>query len=366
MSFLLLLQAILTRDNLLQFAAIRTQGIQQAFNWMGFFFWMFITSYSGSYWWLIRHWIFIVPIILFTFFWSVYTFGPKHCKQSLIEILCNPVPGIEFEGRIHNSNDFDSLKWCCFNHNLISQCIARDKHLAAKRATQSLTVIVHDCPLSNIDACAPKVHGYQTYTTFHDSSVEQDVTASAQSMPMTLYFAIFEFSSPDTVFLSLPRCPPDGFITSFVVLILISTIFTIITTPTCLLLNYQWIKCLTRSALREQFQMILRETPRKIHIVLRETLSRLDLILRELNCQIPHMLTSSANCTWLVRFTTIPSSAMTRIYANPTSFFDTDSSFWVCNNSALGIYAMTKLSFQESLFLQFTLLVQQLALQNQR
>jgi hypothetical protein len=136
-SFLLLLHAILTRDNLLQFVAITTQGIQQAFHWMGYFFWMFITSYLGRFWWSVLLWIFIVPINLFTFFWSIYTFGPKHCKQSLIEILCNPVPGIEFKGRIHKSNDFDSLKQRCFNHNLISQLIARDKHLAAKQATQS-------------------------------------------------------------------------------------------------------------------------------------------------------------------------------------------------------------------------------------
>jgi hypothetical protein len=32
----------------------------------------------------------------------------------------------------------------------------------------------------------------------------------------------------------------------------------------------------------------------------------------------------------------MPSSTMTRIYANAISFFDTDSLFWVCNNSATG------------------------------
>ncbi len=120
------------------------------------------------------------------------------------------------------------------------------------------------------------------------------------------------------------------------VLILTSTIFTIITTCTCLLLSYQQTKCLTRSALREQFQMTQRETPWRIHIVLREILCRLDLILRELHCWIPHTLTFSANCTRLVQFTTIPSSTMTRIYANTMSFIDTDSSFLVCNNSATG------------------------------
>ncbi len=104
----------------------------------------------------------------------------------------------------------------------------------------------------------------------------------------------------------------------------------------CLLLSYQQIKCLMRYALREQSQMILRETPCKIHIVLSKTPRRLDLILRELHCWIPHTLIFSANCTQLVGFTMIPSSTMTQIYANATSFFNTDSSFWVCNNSATG------------------------------
>jgi hypothetical protein len=113
-------------------------------------------------------------------------------------------------------------------------------------------------------------------------------------------------------------------------------IFTIFMTCTCVLLSYQQIKGITRSALMEQFQMILRETPWRIHIVLRETPHRLDLILRVLLRWIPHTLTFSANHTQLVGFTTIPSSTMTWIYATTTSFFNMDSSFWVCNNSATG------------------------------
>ncbi len=135
-------------------------------------------------------------------------------------------------------------------HDILASYVSHFYAMAydTKQATQSSTVIVYDCPLSNIDARALKVHGYQTYATFHDTSMEQDVTASAQSMPMTLCFAILEFSCPKIVFLALPQCLQDGYITSFVVLILISTIFTIITTHTCSLLSYQRIKCLTRSA----------------------------------------------------------------------------------------------------------------------
>ena len=134
-SILLLLQSIISRENLRHFTAITTQVIHQVFHWMGFLLRLFFQSYTGRFWLAILRWIFIVPIILFTFFWNIYNFGPKHRKRSLFEILCNPVPGIEFEGRINESDDFDSLKRRRFNHNIISRRIARDKHLAAKRAT---------------------------------------------------------------------------------------------------------------------------------------------------------------------------------------------------------------------------------------
>jgi hypothetical protein len=61
------------------------------------------------------------------------------------------------------------------------------------------------------------------------------------------------------------------------------------------------------------------------------------------------MLTFRANGTRLVGFTMIPSSTMTQIYANATSFFDTDSSFWVCDNSATGHICNDKSLFSEEL-----------------
>jgi hypothetical protein len=73
-------------------------------------------SFLGS----ILHWIFIVPIVLFTFFHGVHNFGPKHCQWSLFNILLNPVPGIELEGQISESNEFDLLKHQCFNQNIIA------------------------------------------------------------------------------------------------------------------------------------------------------------------------------------------------------------------------------------------------------
>jgi hypothetical protein len=155
----------------------------------------------------------------------------------------------------------------------------------------------YDCPLSYIDESAPKLHGYETYATFNDTSMEQDVTASSQSMPRTLHFTILEFSCPEIVFLSLPKRPPDGFITSFVVLLLITTIFTIITIRTYFSLSYRRMVSLTRPILLEQYYKILREAPTQILRILREIPNRLDLILRELFHLILQMLTFSANAT---------------------------------------------------------------------
>jgi hypothetical protein len=74
---------------------------------------------------------------------------------------------------------------------------------------------IHDCPLSKIDATAPMLHGYQTYAPFHDTSMDQEITMSAQRMPMTIYLEILEIPCPKIVFLSLPQCPPDGLITLY-------------------------------------------------------------------------------------------------------------------------------------------------------
>ncbi len=75
------------------------------------------------------------------------------------------------------------------------------------------------------------------------------------------------------------------------------------------------------------------------------------------------MHTSSATHTRLVGFTIIPASTLATIYANAMLFFDTDSSFWVCNNSATDHICNDKLLFSGA-FLQFILSAQQQALPN--
>jgi hypothetical protein len=168
--FLLLLQVIVSRCNIIQCTRFlimtSTQVTWQSLNWIGFLFWTFMNSYTGRFWLSFLCWMFIVPIVLFTFFRSIYNFGPEHCKQSFFDILSNPVPGIEFKGRDGESNALNSFRQRCFNHNLVARRIARNKHLSAKQVTQSSTVIVHDCPLSNINASALKLHGYKTMLPF--------------------------------------------------------------------------------------------------------------------------------------------------------------------------------------------------------
>jgi hypothetical protein len=186
-------------------------------------------------------WIFIIPIVLYTFFHGVYNVGPKHCQQCLINILLNPVPGIEFEGRISESKDFDSLERRRFNHNLVARQFSRNARLSAKRTAQSSVPVIHNCPMAIMSPIAPKLHDYQTYATFHDTSMEHQVMDSEMSMPMTLYFAINVFSCPEIVFSKLPRSPPNGFITSALAMTLTFSIFSVLTIRACSCLSFIWL-----------------------------------------------------------------------------------------------------------------------------
>ncbi len=58
-------------------------------------------------------------------------------------------------------------------------------------------------------------------------------------MPMTIYFAICHFSCPDSIFLKLPRIPPNGFITYVLVNAIIAGIFDVITCQTCICIMKQ-------------------------------------------------------------------------------------------------------------------------------
>ena len=49
------------------------------------------------------------PYCLSQFLQECLQFGPKHCKQTFWEIIARPTPGIEFEERLGESDDVDSL-----------------------------------------------------------------------------------------------------------------------------------------------------------------------------------------------------------------------------------------------------------------
>jgi hypothetical protein len=149
-SSLLLFQALSLRRTIIWIIGIFYGILSQAIQWIGFLFWLFLSSYTGRFWLAILCWLFIVPITFITFFWRVYNFGPKHCKRSVFDILCNPVPGIEFDGCSGESDDFDSLQRQRFNHNLIARRIARSKQFLAKQTTCSSMAIIHDFQMAHI------------------------------------------------------------------------------------------------------------------------------------------------------------------------------------------------------------------------
>jgi hypothetical protein len=112
-SILLLLWAFLSLRMAKTFVEFLFGIIQELYQWIWFISWITMSSYTGCFWWMILQVIFkvifIVPLIFHGFFWYVYDFGPKHHKRSLYDILMNLIPGEEFEGRLGESDDFNSL-----------------------------------------------------------------------------------------------------------------------------------------------------------------------------------------------------------------------------------------------------------------
>ncbi len=90
-------------------------------------------------------------------------------------------------------------------------------------------MLVHNCPMTNIDCDAPCFYGYQAYITLNDASfIGNHLDQSLHKMHMILYFEICHFSCPDLVFKTIPCCLPDGFITEGVAIFIILVIFGIL------------------------------------------------------------------------------------------------------------------------------------------
>ena len=117
-SILLLLQLIILPAMMLFPASL----IKQAIQWLLFVVILFLTTKFGRALWLILSTdlciVFIVLIVFYTFYKSIYDFGPAHRKRSFIDILSQPVPGIDFEEQHDDSNSHLRHR---FNHKMISR-----------------------------------------------------------------------------------------------------------------------------------------------------------------------------------------------------------------------------------------------------
>jgi hypothetical protein len=70
--------------------------------------------------WSLIQVFFIIPITIYTFFQGVYDFGPENCRRSFVDIICNPVPGIEFKEILGEADDLETLQHRQFNHNIVA------------------------------------------------------------------------------------------------------------------------------------------------------------------------------------------------------------------------------------------------------
>jgi hypothetical protein len=193
-------------------------------------------------------------------------------------------------------------------------------------------------------------------------------------MPMMLYFAICHFSYPKVVHSILPRQPPDGFISSLLILVLITFIFVTMTIQTCLFMKIWKLRqysgngsdsgsgsgasggdggptfngssgistSLTRVPTRKQLihvSSLLKEIVTSNSWILRETFLQIFTFIRKMLSiflKVPHNISFGTTFTQLHGFTTLAYSMLTQAHANTMSSFDTDPSFWVCDNSATG------------------------------
>ncbi len=95
--------------------------------WLGRCLWSFIQVF------------FIIPITIYNFFLRfVYVFGPKSCRRSFFDILCNPVLGIEFQEILYELDDLETLWSRQFNHNIVVCPVARNIKLNVTQNTRSI------------------------------------------------------------------------------------------------------------------------------------------------------------------------------------------------------------------------------------
>jgi hypothetical protein len=163
------------------------------------------------------------------------------------------------------------------------------------------------------------------YATSNDETMGQQVNESEHSMSMMLFFAICHFSCQDIVFSDLPRIPPKGFITTIIARMLITMIFSVIVAQGWTQIIVLCVSCLQLPSLDDMAMLfwLLGKPISRILPLLRELLQTLQL-LRESTCHASHQIILAAHSTF------------TEGQISSLSSFDTDSSFWVCDNAATG------------------------------
>ena len=167
--------------------------------------------------------IFGVPIIFWTFYKSVYEFGPEHIpKRSFCEILKQPVPS---ESDVDNNKVKLRPGAGCktsrqvFRARPLSRIIARNKKLQDKqvykeRNWQSWAGHVNNGPTNHMPPLASKYCTYSYYQCPQASILGAGQCGVNHEMTLPFFWITNKFHPPEIHFLPKPWRPPDGVITN--------------------------------------------------------------------------------------------------------------------------------------------------------
>jgi hypothetical protein len=278
-----------------------------------------MTSLPGRIlWWIIAVItgpFLIGPIALYAFFESVYNFGPRHRQRSVWQILFNPDPDASY---YVNIDDMKLVKMFrpnrCRRRIVRSKryCSAEDYHLHRQRIRHGLI----DCKYNNIDPASTQHLNLSTFSMPMGSVGTWNIY---HGVIPSISAAFSRYLSSQVVFSLFPRKPPDGLIARSIVLMLVIAIYSGMTISGCFRI---W-----RYALRESISQFMSN-------------ARLNAV-SSWNTFIGHI--SNLLASTIIKCP--ESKRVMRIYAttnmdddvdNQMATFDTDSSFWICDNSATG------------------------------
>ncbi len=134
-STLLLLVTLCTPLNCIRMIASAWLLFMQTIYWLGFLLRIIMVSLPGRIlWWLIAVVtgpFLLGPIALYTFFKSVYNFGPSHRHRSIWEMLMQPVPD---ESYYHTINNRGLIKTRRLSHpNRVRRRVIRSRRYCSRQ-----------------------------------------------------------------------------------------------------------------------------------------------------------------------------------------------------------------------------------------